>query len=155
MATPTATTQLNTAAPTPGRWLGLGTSVALGVAWWILLLLPEASRPFLLDVSALEMVWAFVRVVGIVTVACTFFRYAYRRRPMLSPLTALACLWGGSIAFLLMDAAHPASPDDLGIILVAAPFLFVAFAWFVALPMTVLTAVALARLERQQSTAPF
>lgn len=155
MANPPATT-LNAPSEAPNRnsWLDRTLGPALGVAWWGALLIPEATQPFLLEGSPPAMAWAFVRVVGIVTVACAFFRYAYRRRPKLSPLTALACLWGGSIAFLLSDVAHAGNCAGDGMALLAAPLLFIIFSKFVALPMTALTAVALARAERRAKTPP-
>jgi hypothetical protein len=129
-------------------WPNLALGIELGVAWWAALLIPGASRTFLIEGTAFENAWAFTRVVGLVALAGAFFRYAHRRLPRLSWLTAVACLWGGSVAFVATLPKHMAISDAF-LILFVAPVVFVGNAWFIALPMTTLTAVLLARATRR------
>jgi len=137
-------------------WLSLALNAGLGVAWWVTLFIPEGSREFLVAGSVAEMAWAFARVVGIVALACALFRYAYRHWPRLSPLAAPAYLWGGSAVFLATEAVRAAMPlDGAMALVVVGPLIFMVTACFVVLPMTVLTAAALIKLERRQSTQPF
>ena len=95
-------------------------------------------------------------VVGIVTVACMFFRYCFRRYwPGLSPLVAIACWFGGSAAFLAMDPEWGCPLANTVVGVVVGPVLFALFAWFVVVPMTALTALALAALERRKAAVWF
>jgi hypothetical protein len=125
----------------------LALGIKLGVAWWTVLLIPQASRSFLTEGSTFENAWAFARVVGLVAAAGAFFRCAHRRLPGLSWLTAVACFWGGSVAFVATLPERLAISNAFLVVFVA-PAVFVGNAWFVALPMTTLTAVLLARAER-------
>jgi hypothetical protein len=144
------------AAPQLARWLDRALDVALGIIWWGVLLIPEYSRPYLLNQALPGKALAGLRVVGIVSVACLLFRLAHGRRPRLSALTALLCLWGGAAAFLL-TGPWDLTPNELVHACVRYPLLFIASAWYVVLPMTALTAVVLARAERARrrgSTSP-
>lgn len=137
-------------------WLNLALNAALGVAWWVALFIPKGSQEFLVSGSMAEMGWGLARVVGIVTMACALFRSAYRRWPRLSPLAAPAYLWGGGAAFLATEVGRTGLPFDAGLALVVVgPLIFMVTACYVVLPMTVLTAAALVKLERRQSTRPF
>jgi hypothetical protein len=130
--------------------------LALGLAWWVALLIPEDSRRFLVQGTWLTRGWAFARVVGIVTVACMFFRYCFRRYwPGLSPLAAIACWFGGSAAFLATDPEWNCSIENAAAAVVVGPALFLLFAWFVVVPMTALTALVLAGLERRKAAVWF
>lgn len=156
MTTPPATALIAVPGPDRKPWLDLALNAALGVAWWIALFIPEGSREILLEGSIPEMSWAFARVVGIVTVACALFRHAYRRWPRLAPLAAPAYLWGGCAAYLATELWRATEDFGGGVVaVVLGPLVFMVLACFVVLPMTVLTAVLLVKLERGQSTLPF
>jgi hypothetical protein len=139
-------------APPARAWLNLALGIKLGLAWWTALLIPQASRSFLIEGTTFENAWAFARVVGLVAAAGAFFRYAHRRLPWLSWLTAVACFWGGSVAFVATLPEQFAISNAFLVVFVA-PAVFVGNAWFIALPMTTLTAVLLARSERHPSFA--
>lgn len=150
MTNPAESTSSAAPGVTPQRdlWLARALDVGLGIVWWTVLLIPEHSRPFLLNHELPGLAFAFLRVVCIVSAACLFFRFAYRRRPRLSALTAMACLWGGAAAFLVTGSGDISSREEVLDAFVALPWLFIALAWYVVLPMTALTAVVLARAER-------
>lgn len=130
------------------RWLDRALDVALGIAWWGVLLVHQFSRAFLLNHEPLGVAFTLLRVVGIVSLACLFFRFAYRRRPRLSALTAIACLWSGAAAFLATGGDEISSPEEVLDAFVVLPWMFIASAWYVVLPMTALTALVLRGAER-------
>jgi hypothetical protein len=135
-------------------------SLVIAVAWWAALLVPDVSRDFLigsdtqlffLDASqssqpVLKLI-AFVRVVVIVWTACLSFRRLRRAWPKLTWLTAASLLYAGSALFVL-TAMPRFELEQVVTLAVIGPPMFVVFAWYVVLPMTVLTALALARLDR-------
>ncbi len=142
------------------------TSLALGALWWLVLFIPEASREELLRGGALvrpvlnidslppapsvpALLWGFVRVVPIVFGACLLFRRLQRRWPKWILVSAFACLWGGCAVFAMTVVP---SSEQLSFLLIA-PLAFIAFAWYVVVPMTGLTALTLARLEETDPTA--
>jgi hypothetical protein len=147
------------------RWELPVLCVGLGVAWWVALLIPEASRSFLLrnesldspiisidslppELSPLTLLWGFFRVVAIVGAACGLYVMLHRRFPKLRWLTALGCLWGGSGLFAVSTV--PFGLESVTVALVM-PGLFILFAWYVAIPMTILTALALShRLDERR-----
>jgi hypothetical protein len=125
------------------------TIVGLAVAWWVVLLVPDASREFLLDGTALGMLWGFARVATLVSVASVLFRRMPRSSSWKTCVSALGCLWGGSAAFALTimlprDDARLFG-DALSCVL-SAPPLFMIFAWYAVFPMTILTAIVLSSL---------
>ncbi len=155
-AAPAVDADLDEAAPRP-RWELPALCVGLGVAWWVALLIPDASRGFLLrnesldspiisidslppEVSPLTLLWGFVRVVAIVGAACGLYVMLDRRFRKLRWLTALGCLWGGSGLF-----AATTGPLGLesAIVALVMPGFFIVFAWYVAIPMTIVTALVL------------
>lgn len=151
--TTTPTTQLNGSADASDAkpWLSLALRLGLGVAWWVALLLPEISREILMQGSLTDVTWGFVRVVGLVAVACVVFGFVHRHRPGISPLVALICLWVGSLAFAAtMPPVTEPLLDNVAVLVFMAPPVFIAEAWFVALPMTAVTAVMVARNNRQR-----
>jgi hypothetical protein len=146
-------------APEPRQKLKLGfwlVSVSLGLAWWLALLVPEASRQLLLagdlsggledaryGMSPLAVVWGLVRVVGIVTGACALYRQVARSRPKLRWPCAALCVWLGSGLFALSIGVSRA--DDVPFLLFFAPVFFITLAWFIVLPMLVVSVLALSR----------
>lgn len=164
-AAPAADTDVDEAAPR-ARWELPVLCGGLGVAWWFALLIPEASRSFLLRNEALGnpfisvdtlpfalssplvLLWGFIRVVGIVSGACGLYVMLHRRFRKLRWLTALTCLWAGSGLFALSTA--PLGFESL-LVSIVAPALFIVFAWYVVLPMTVLTALVLTRRADEQT----
>lgn len=126
----------------------LFVSVALGFAWWIALLVPGGTRSFLVTPSTelvdapqtydlASVVWGLLRVITVVSAACYTFRW-WRRRVEESllrlALAALGCLWAGCCLFLLSTGKADAP------MLIIGPLVFIIFASYVALPMTLATA---------------
>lgn len=126
------------------------TALGLGLAWWAVLLVPEQSREILLAGGVLNVSWGIVRVVAIVTGACLLYGRLHRAWPAWSWLTALLCLWAGCAVFVL--TIEPTEPFGLALALVGPPF-FVIMASYVVLPMTIVTAVVLARFAPRPGRA--
>jgi hypothetical protein len=165
-AAPAADTDIDIEAGSPrARWELPILCVLLGVGWWIALLIPESSRSFLLTndsldspiisvdalpptFSPLALLWGFMRVVAIVGGACWLYAALHRRFRKLRWLTALVCLWGGSGLFAM--SAGPLGLESISVALVA-PAIFIVLAWYVAIPMTILTAIVLTnRLDERR-----
>jgi hypothetical protein len=120
------------------------TMLSLAVGWWAVLLVPEASRGFLLEGTMIDILWGFVRVVALVTGASVVFRRMPRRSSWQTCASAFGCLWGGSAAFALTIV--PFDGASLLACLLNAPLLFIVFAWYAVFPMTIVTAVVLSSL---------
>lgn len=125
-------------------------ALGLGIAWWAALLVPEKSREILLEGGALDVSWGVVRVVAIVTGACVLYGRLHWSWPSWSWLSALLCLWAGCSVFVLTIA--PTEPFGVVMALVGPPF-FVIMASYVVLPMTIVTAVVLARFAPRRGRA--
>ena len=129
-------------------WLGIAL---LAVAWWGALLVPEESRRFLLEGDALFRAWGFVRVVGIVVGACVLYARLQRVWRSWSWLSAPLFLWVGCVVFVI--SMRPADPSTL-LMAVVGPPIFVFMASYVVLPMTVVTALVIARLLPRSEPPP-
>jgi hypothetical protein len=127
------------------------TMLSLAVGWWAVLLVPEASRGFLLEGTKLDMLWGFVRVVALVTGASVVFQRMPRRSSWQTCASAFGCLWGGSAVFAL-TSMPPFDAASLLACLLSAPLLFIMFAWYAVFPMTILTAVVLSSLYTSAGT---
>jgi hypothetical protein len=125
-------------------------SFEFGVGWWVLLLLVPDAQPLLLTGSTSGLAWGFARVVGIVMVACLWFRFMRRLVPWSTWMNAIACLWVGSGVFAATSA------PDMGIEgFLIGPLFFIASNGFVLLPATALTAWALVCADRSIEARPF
>ena len=140
--------------PQPGEasWRYVVVSVALSIAWWLALLVPEASQSMLLTGTTLGVVWGFVRVVAIVSTGCLLFRRWRRAWSGLTWLTPLVCFWSGSALFALSSDA-PDLPWSVSVAIVGPP-VFAVLAWYVVIPMTTLTALVLVGLDPKPRRLP-
>lgn len=119
-------------------------SGALGVAWWVLLLLLPMSRDYLVTGSVAGVGWGFARVLAIVMLFSRYFWVASRVVPWSRWPNAMLCLWFGCALFAM--TAEP--KEELGLAFILAPMMFIGNYWYVLLPGTVLTAVVIARVYR-------
>lgn len=113
------------------------------------MMVPEASRGFLLDGTDQDMLWGFARVVGPVAVASVLFRRMPRSSSWKTCASAFGCLWSGSAVFALTSMpprdGERLLSDVLSCVL-SALSLFMVLAWYAVFPMMTLTVIVLCRL---------
>lgn len=139
----------------------------LGAAWWFALLIPELSRQELLGGwssnapllnesqrpagSLVDLLWGFSRVVAVVAVACVVFDRLRRRWPKRTWLLAAGCYWAGTTVYAA--TLFRLGWDKLPAYLLMGPFVYFAFAWYITVPVTALTALALIELAPSHRAA--